>query len=162
MNIETKKLKLAQVRYYDEEHNGVEVPSLKAYVFLLKSGESYINILNPGEDLPVYERVPYTNTTLDGDDYGTKIVLAYGECESGPCYVVENIGMDHIFEVDSISLRQLKEYVMKSNLFFMDRLEIMKHRNVLPIHSKYRSDVKNQRIFQEYLDSCMNRSDYHK
>ena len=36
MLLETKNLKLAQIRYFDTYHNGVEIPDIKAYTFLYK------------------------------------------------------------------------------------------------------------------------------
>ena len=151
MLMETKNVKLAQVRYFDTYHNGVEIPEIKAYTFLYKQGDYYINYLNPSEELPVYDRVPYTNTTLDGFDFGTKIVLAQGECMDGPCYVIENIGVDNIFGMDTITSEQLEEFVLKSNLFFVDRLGLINNKKVISINSKYLEDVEKMKAFRKYM-----------
>jgi len=169
--IKTERLKLAQIRHFSKAHNGVEVPRNKAYVFLYKLGEDkYVNLFNTMQELPVYERVPYSNTTKEGLDYGTKIVLASGEEKSGPCFVVENIGMDNLFGEEKISLEQLKQFVFASNLFFIDRPTLVeeKVRGKSPIDrfvafdKKYREDKKKAESFQQYLNTCVEEERYCK
>ena len=75
--------------------------------------------------MPVYTRVPYSNTTMDGEDYGTKLVLAQEEVEDGPCWVVEMENMMEYFQEEEISRRELKDFVFHSNLFFVDRLSLL-------------------------------------
>lgn len=149
--INTKDLKLAQIRYFDTRHNGVEIPEIKAYAFLRKIGEKYINILNPEEYYPVYDRVPYTNTTSDGIDYGTKIVLVSGEEDDGPCYVMDRLDMDHIFGVQSLTKEQIEKVVLVSDLFFIDRPELLKRKGAFFFHKKLREDEKKKEQFLKYL-----------
>lgn len=169
-NIDTKKLKLAQIRYFDFKHNGVEIPRKKAFVFVQQVGEdTFINALNPLENLPVFGRVPYTNTTRDGEDYGTKIVLLSGDIKSGPCYVMENLGMDNIFGEERVSKEQIEDFVLASNLFFMDRPAIIREKlakrgqdgskNIplkqrIRLQKKLREDIEKKVEFEEYLQSC--------
>lgn len=171
VEIKTERLKLAQIRHFSKAHNGVEVPKEKAYVFLYQMGEGqYMNILNPLHELPVYERVPYGNTTSDGFSYGTKIVLASGEEKTGPCYVVENLGMDNIFGERTISMKQLHEFVLASNMFFMDRPfiveESVKGKGVvdrfIAFNKKYHEDKIKQESFDRYLADCMKEEGYSK
>lgn len=162
MLLETKNLKLAQIRYFDTYHNGVEIPDIKAYTFLYKHGDHYINYLNPYEELPVYDRVPYTNTTMDGFDFGTKIVLAQGECMDGACYVIENMGVDNIFGMDTITSDQLEEFVLKSNLFFVDRLRLLSNKKVVSLDSKYSEDIEKTKKFKEYMRSSRKGAIYKK
>lgn len=152
--IDTSSLKLAQVRYFDMEHNGVEIPELKAYVFLRKVGEHYINVLNPLEELPVYDRVPYANTTMDGMDYGTKIVLAQGECQEGPCYVIENLGVSNVFGTEQISMEQLQEFVLKSHMFFVDRIQLLREKKIVPFNKQLRDDLNQMEALKKYFASC--------
>ena len=70
--ISTDKLSLAKVKYFDVKHNGVEVTGEDPYVFLLNINNTYINLFDPVENLPVYDRLPYSNTTMSGVDFGSK------------------------------------------------------------------------------------------
>ena len=156
MILETKNLKLAQVRYFDTKHNGVEIPEMKGYAFLYRLGDHYINYLNPYEELPVYDRVPYTNTTRDGIEFGTKIVLAQGECKDGLCYVIDNIGVDNIFGMETIPSEQLEEFVLKSELFFVDRVRILINRKGVIYASKYCEELKKLEEFNEKIGASRN------
>ena len=154
MKINTKDLRIAEVRYFDTEHNGVEIPPLTAYAFLLKVGEEYINIINPGKDYPVYERVPYSNTTREGWEFGTKIILATGECQDGLCYVVGNTPMEDVFCVSTVTRRELIENIVKSGEFFIDVAEIHEKQRHSIFDRYYREEKKKLKEFREYINSC--------
>ena len=62
--ISADKVRIGQMRYFDIERNGTEIPEDKAYAFLVKVNGVYINPFNPFEEIPVYDRTKYTNTTL--------------------------------------------------------------------------------------------------
>ena len=47
--------------------------------------------------MPIYDRTNYSNTTLDGEDYGSILKLVSRNVESGPCYVIEKLNMEDIF-----------------------------------------------------------------
>ena len=160
--INTKDLRLAQIRYFETSHNGVEVPSLQAYAFLQKIGKNYINILNPEAEYAVYDRVPYGNTTRDGVDYGTKIIRVSGEEEDGPCYVMEKLDMDHVFGVQELTKEQIEKIVLVSDLFFLDRPELLKRKGAFFFHKKLKEDEKKKTIFLEYLDSKEKEKVYQK
>lgn len=151
--INTKDLRLAQIRYFETAHNGVEIPEIKAYAFLRKIGENYINVLNPEEVYPVYDRVPYGNTTRDGIDYGTKIIRVSGEEEDGPCYVVEKLDMDHVFETQNLTKEQIEKIVLISDLFFIDRPKLLRRKGAFFLHKKLREDEKKKEMFLKYLNS---------
>ena len=124
--IRTENLRLAQLRFYETQRNGTEILPMLAYAFLLKNGDQYINILNPEEEYPVYGRVPYSNTTISGEDYGTKIILLSGEERDGLCYVLENRSVSSMFgNKEEISFQELQKYVMFSSDFFVDRMKIV-------------------------------------
>ena len=133
-NVNTSKLRLAQVRYFDEEKNGTEIPRIKAYAFLQEVNGVYVNLLDPTEELPVYERTPYTNTTLDGEDFGTKIILAQGEEKEGPCFVLEKVNVRELFGRDIVTIEDVEKYVLKSEMFFVDRMSLIKEKKGFIIH----------------------------
>lgn len=85
-----KDIKRAQVRYFQSDINACEIPDIGAYAYFLKIKDTYINILNPFEDCNIYERVPYSNSTRDGEDFGTKIKLINGTSNDG------KIGRAHV------------------------------------------------------------------
>lgn len=164
VNITTERLKLAQVRFYSESHRGVEIPREKAYAFLYRlEDDQYINLLDPLNELPVYERVPYANSFQNGESYGTKISLVSGDSKSGACYVMENIGFDRIFEEKTITMDQLKKYILASDKFFIDRPKIVEDSvqgkgfvdRFIAFDKKYRDDKKKQEEFQQYLLGCL-------
>ena len=154
--LKLKNLKLARVRYFDAEHNGAEVTSLDAYAFLYEREGEYVNVFNPERELPVYGRVPYTNTTLDGEDYGTKIVLKSGEVETGPCYIIDEENCDRFFGKDQMKFIDLKQYVIRSEKFFIDRLEMMQElgtKERIINYKKIREDMRKYEEFDRYMAS---------
>ena len=124
--IDANKLRLAQLKYFDEAHNGVEVNGLDAYAFLYNSDGHYINPFDSFTALPVYERLPYSNTTRDGEDFGSKIIYVQGDKSSGPCYVMGNTTMRELFGAKEITEEVLKNYIIKSRKFFIDRPVLMR------------------------------------
>ena len=81
--IPVERIKKAQLRYFDG--NGTLVPDIKACTLFIKNDETYINLFNFVSECNVYERLPYSNNTRDGEDYGTKIRLVSGKEEKGLC-----------------------------------------------------------------------------
>lgn len=156
VNFNVRDLKLGQVRYFDKDHNGIEVIPVSAYVILFKNGNDYYNIFNVDNVYPVYKRVPYSNTTMDGEDFGTKIVLDSGECKDGLCYVLENKSLMLLFKKDVVSYEELLEYVINSKFFFVDRLDMLKnYPSFLP------KDKRNHKIAADsyrldLLNNCLN------
>lgn len=162
MNINTKDLKIAEVRYFDTKHNGVVVPSFDTYAFLLKVGENYVNIIKPEKDYPVYERVPYGNTTKEGWEFGTKIQLVSGECRDGLCYIVGNTSMENVFGTKTISRKELIAAIVKSKQFFIDVAEIREKERHSIFDRQYREEKKLMKAFYQYVDSCQIERQYHK
>lgn len=161
--MEKKKMKaenvrLAKVKYYDVDHNGVEVNDMDAYAFLYLNGESYVNLFDVCEDLPVFERVPYSNTTLSGEDFGTKLKLVSGDDSvSGACYVLERENAKEMFGTDEIDLSVLQKYLLKSSKFFVDRLGLLEDKNSninkrLYYHT-YLADQKRMEELKKYINS---------
>ncbi len=180
MSVQTKDLKLAQIRYY-EKGRGTEVPIDKAYVFLLKKGDNFVNLFNPGLELPVYGRTLYSRSyydgkNADGEDYGTLLQLASGEEMTGPCYVLEHYHDDKIFDGDTVTMEQLRAYIMNSKYFFMDSADIIgaaieeyragssefrkKIEKIFPgkqlksLTQKYADALEKKEKFEAYLKGC--------
>ena len=165
--IDTSKLYLAQVRYYETERNGVEITDLKAYAFLAKVNGAYINILNPVEELPVYNRLPYSNTTRDGIDYGNIISLVCGDEKDGPCFVIENVDVKKIFGQDTILLSDVENYVLNSDLFFVDRIDLMSSSENSSLHyiksrKKLNDDIRSLSQLKSIFSSHENAVSYKK
>ena len=123
--IPVERIKKAQLRYNDLDENGLEVPEIKAYTIFIKKEDTYVNLFNFVKECNVYERLPYSNNTLDGEDYGTKIRLVCGKEEKGLCYVLEYGKMDELSHYDSIPLMDLYKIILKSDDFYFDRKDII-------------------------------------
>lgn len=155
--ISADKVRLAQVRYFDVEANASEIPEEKGYVFLVNINGTYINPFNPIEEVPVYDRTWYSNTTWAGREFGTKIVLVQGEVQEGICYILEWEKGKDIFDKDVVSLKEIEDYMFESDDFFIDRLEISRDRRWNPKEKllRYKQIVEDARkgfILDEYLN----------
>ena len=152
------QVRLARVRYYDDSKKGIEVDNIGAYAFLVKAGTKYINIFDITSDLPVFERVPYSNTTKDGEDFGSKVMQISGvEDVSGLVYVLEDSTAKDLFNEDQVSDELLKRYIIHSKKFFVDRKSIIQDcpsklemLRALPI---LLSDEKKHAKLQRLVDS---------
>ena len=165
VNIEN--LRLAKVRYYDAEKKGLEITDLNAYAFIFASGSSYVNLFDMTDEIPVFERVPYTNTTQSGLNYGTKVRQLTGDRDkSGACYLLEKMNVKDLFQKDKISIEQIKDYMLHSSLFFVDRKDIIQEDYTFLEKIKFLpvilSDEKKQQQLQEYLFSQEKQHQYHK
>ena len=162
MKINTKDLRIAEVRYFDTLHNGVLVPSVEAYVLLQKIGDQYVNVFHPEVEYPIYERVPYSNTTMDGWDFGTKIIQVSGECKDGLCYVMARTPIQDVLRVNQITREELEKVILKSNVFFIDRIDLLKKQKNSFFNKQLWDDKKKMKEFQQYIDSCERGLQYHK
>lgn len=129
-NFKVRDLKLAELKYYDEEHNGIEVMEPLSYVVLLRMGNSYVNFFKPEEIYPVFERTPYANVSVkDGEEFGTKVRLLTDEedCVSGPCWLLDRED-DSCDKRDVVSVLEVEDYVLNSYRYFKDRIAIANER----------------------------------
>lgn len=127
----TENLRIAEIRNFDVEHMGLEFTNPVGYVLLLNRGDTYINVLNPGEIFPIYKRVPNTHNKAKLDDFyfGTKIESVVGDAQNGEAWLlVDNIDVKDGFSSDEVTLRQIEDFVLGSNLFFKDRTELAQAR----------------------------------
>ena len=128
--IKVDQLKLAELKYYDAEENGVEVSQPLSYIVLLQNGDDYVNLLAPEENYPVFRRNShYTNYCSSGETYGSKVVLIGNEerLETGPCWVLcdDDFSEKLVKKLgEVITIRDVQQYVLDSNYYFKDRLDI--------------------------------------
>lgn len=154
--VDAKRLRVAQVRYFDVEKNASEIPEETAYVFLVNVNGTYINPFNPLEEVPVYDRAWYGNVTENGESYGTKIVLVNGEVQEGVCYILESFDVRDIFEKEVISMKDIEDYMFDSKLYFIDRIELNENRKLNPMEKLRRNkkiveDIEKGMKLKEYL-----------
>ena len=123
--IDSKKIRLGKVSYYSMSHNGSCVPPIDAYVFMVNVNGVYVNPFNEEMNFPVYDRSPYSCTTRDGDDYGNLIQNVQGEDRNGTCIVLERFDVGESFGEKELSLGMLEDYILSSNKFFVDRLNLI-------------------------------------
>ena len=125
--MKTRDIKIAELKFFDKDH-GIEVSGVQSYGLIAKIGRnSYLNILNPYDDYPIFERVPYSNCSRDGLEYGTKVIsVGDAELESGPCWI---IGGECLFDEigkETIKGGDIEDFVLKSPLYYKDRLPLVK------------------------------------
>jgi len=154
-NIElpVKRIRRAQIRYYETERNACEIPEFSAYTYFLNVDGKYINIFHPTEECNVYNRVPYPNFTKTGETFGTKIELVTGREEDGVCYILDN--PDRLVSRDDyISIKDFENLIINMDEFIVDRVDILERRNIF---SKfiYRDIIEDDQIklqeLQEYV-----------
>ena len=155
--IKTDKLHLAQYRYY-EVGKGSEIPPISAYCILAEVNGNYYNVLNPFLELPVYGRSNVSNTTRDGEYFGSKIVLKSGEEKDGLCYIMEFGNMEKKFKNKEVSVDEIESYVFNSPLFFWDRLDILEEKGdiskaFLSYSKGLKKDYLMKEKFSEYLEA---------
>ena len=127
--IKVKDLKVADVRYFDMAHNGIEYAEPVSRVVLLNRGDTYINLLNPGEIAPIYRRIPNTTNAYSTEDYfGTKIEHVCGEEVTGEAWLLADVDFSRIFASDEVSLKEVEDYVLRSTFYYHNRAEIIENR----------------------------------
>ncbi len=161
-NINLKKLRIGVLKNFSLENNGVEVSENLAYV-VLEEGKNpkYLNIFNMMEiygDIPVFERLPYANTTKCWEDFGSKLKVVQGEenLKSGPCYVLLKDDLSVYLGKDFMSAKELEEYIINSKYYFKDRedlvLERMKRHPIKMakiLYSDFKQGEKVREFFEE-------------
>lgn len=156
MKVNTDDLKLAEVRYYDVEHNGLEYTKPLAYVVLLNRGDTYVSLLNPGDIAPIYERVPYTSNAVGTEDYiGTKIRQVFGDVISGEAWLLTDFDFTTKFDRKDVEIKDVEDFVLGSELFFKDRISLAQDRAKKSITQRFLMSkviVKDQEPMREMLE----------
>ena len=130
MMVKTSNIYLAELRYYDKSrHSSIAFPE-EAYALLEKNDNGYTNLLNNDINLPVYKRAHREMESLDSNGnyiaYRTYIILDSGVEEDGFCYIVEGRSLSDAFSKENVDYDDIKEFVLKSSLFFYDSIDILK------------------------------------
>ena len=123
------KIYIAGVRYFDKEHNGIELGDNLTYVIVAKKGRGkkavYYNVFDNTETYPVFKRSKYySNYTKNGEAYGTKMVLRSGKATSGPCWILEEKLSEDKFD-EEITINELEELMIESDKYFKDRKNLI-------------------------------------
>lgn len=150
MKIKSEGIRLAELRYFDKNCNGVEFGSPLSYALLYEiddehvpvfNGTKYINMFGLNDfDLVLRRSKFYGCCDSVGNDYGTKMELVAGEVKTGPCWILTDVDFSEIFG-SYVSYETLKNYVLKSDKYFMDRESIAKERLLA-----FRNPVKMLRV----------------
>ena len=144
MQLPVKRIRRAQIRYFETEFNACEIPDFSAYTYFLKVDGTYINIFHPTEECNVYERVPVPNYTKSGESFGSKIKLVTGNVEDGVCYILDN--PDRLISNEEyISVKDFENMIINMEEFVVDRIDILERRTN-PI-----SRFKNRKIIESDL-----------
>lgn len=140
--LNTKNLFLADIRFYDV-NKGIEKESKKLVpkAILSKVNQYYFNVING-------QRLPY----ISGYGNDKEGCVAFGEIknpelmdEKGICYVeTKDKFIDEIKKQDQISIRQLEEKILYSDLYFKDRIQIIENRINLTKKGIY--GIKNRKL----------------
>ncbi|MBR5370086.1 MAG: hypothetical protein IK137_02145 [Bacilli bacterium] len=158
--IQVDRIKKAQLRYFDG--NGTEIPEIEAYTIFIKKDDTYINLFDFVTDCNVYERLPYSNNTRDGEDYGTKIRLVCGKEEKGICYVLESGKMKELKNIESISLIDLYKIILESKDFYFDRKDIINAYPHLLSHREKKKILEKDDIMMNKLFEYFNEKELEK
>lgn len=126
------RIKRAEIRYFESEKNGVAIPNMEAYAILVNVNGVYVNVVHPLEEINVWGRLPYSNSTNMGEDYGTKIKLLSGKENDGVCYVIEptlpkEIEDLVIDDTNKINIGDIYWYIANSKDYYVDRISILKN-----------------------------------
>ncbi len=131
--MKAKDIKIAELKFFDKDHFGIEVSEVQSYGLIAKVGgitdSVYLNLLNPFEEYPIFERLPYSNCNSDGVEYGAKVIsVGKEELETGPCWV---IGKENLFEVlgkEDVEKEDIEDFVLKSPFYYKDRMPLVKRK----------------------------------
>lgn len=132
LEIRTDNLYLVDVRFYNKA-NGVEVISdrkmSKAVVF---ENEGYYYDVITGEIAPLLERVPYSNVSKGGADFGTKLVVVNTDLieDEGICYIKshDQSFVQDLKKTSRVEYAKLEDMILYSDKFFLARREIVQDR----------------------------------
>lgn len=154
MIFDRNKLHLAEVKYFDIKHNGIELTDPASLVIIYETMHGYINPLCHYEEFPTFKRsnVPNYNGSLD-EYFGTKVVQLTDEASTGPCWLIRDNDDFKDKLDDQVTVEELEEYVLASPYYFKDRLEIAKARlrNFERPFAMTKIIRKDKEAYEEYI-----------
>lgn len=153
--IKTSKIELVDLRLY-RKGQGVEVDDQmpKALVYYNKTDNRYHNVIMPEETYPMLRRLPYSSTTANGVDFGTKLLVDDQSQieEVGICAILsDDPFLGQIRTKSYINYEELEEAMLYSSLYFKDRIRIIERRvqEGIKIPRKIRTKVS-----EDYEKNC--------
>ena len=142
--MKAKDIKIAELKFFDKDHFGIEVSEAQSYGLIAKVegviNSAYLNLLNPFEEYPIFERIPYCNCNSDGVEYGAKVI---------------SVGKEDVEKED------IEDFVLKSPFYYKDRMSLVKNRmkKSLPFSKKFTdlyctfySDTVDKRKMDEFFE----------
>lgn len=153
--IKTSKIELVDLRLYSKGQ-GVEVDDQmpKALVYYDETDNKYHNVIMQEETYPLLRRLPYSSTTANGVDFGTKLLVEDQSQieEVGICAILsDDPFIDEIRKQPDIHIRELEDIMLNSSLYFKDRIRIIERRvnEEIKIPRKIRKKVS-----EDYERNC--------
>ena len=130
--MKTSEIKLVHLRLYIKGE-GAEIDSSmpKALVIYNEEDNKYHNIIIPEETYPLLKRLPYSNTTISGEEYGTKLIAVDPNQKDETCIcaiLTDDKFMSELKEQIYIEMKDLEDKILYSNLYFKDRIRIIEKR----------------------------------
>ncbi len=123
--IKTDNIKIGVIKEYTDK--GLVLASDYEYVILTKEDNKYFDIFDrkKEEKFAVFQRMPYSNMTKDGEAYGTKVCQVNGVApkDGSECVVLLNVDFKDVFAREEILMRDLKDFALKSKYFIRQRRE---------------------------------------
>lgn len=124
-----ENLHLAELKYFDMQHNGIEVTPPASFVVIYGVDGYYFNTLSSLEEFPTFERVPGTTNSYGDEYFGTKVRVLSESCSTGPCWLInDEVDIQDAFAGEVVTRSEIEQYVLDSPLYFKDRLDIAKDR----------------------------------
>lgn len=153
-------IKLAELKYYSKENNGVEVSlpvSLGVFICLK---DRWFNIFDVADDAVIFERLKcYGNVTSTGLEYGSKLRMVSDEEKdvSGPCWILSDKTFSKIIGKEKVSYEEIEDYILCSQEYFKDRSEIARKRifsfrEPTRMINIIRRDKKNKNRMDQFFD----------
>jgi hypothetical protein len=129
MIFDRDKLFLAEVKYFDVKHNGIELTDPASMAIVYGCNGRYVNALCPYEEFPTFKRSHVPNYSGSIDAYfGTKVIQLTEEASTGPCWLIRD-NNDFSEKLDEqVTVEDLEEYVLASPYYYKERLDIAKKR----------------------------------
>ena len=153
-----KNLYIAELRYFDEEHNGIEFGQELSLVVLskFKKGKEtiYYNVLNEGEVLPTYGRsTVYGQYDSNGNQFGTKMDLLGGKAQTGPCWLLRHTLENYSYLPEELDRNAIEELVLESDHYFKDRKAIAERMRKQRNHPfKMIKILRKDAVDEEYMN----------